>query len=163
MAGASPEHNRIVFNLTLLLGLKFQGGGCEVWPSDQRMYVEANTLFTYPDLSIVCGEPVFYKDDKMSLTNPAVIIEVLSPSTRDYDRGNKFELYKGLASLREYILVDSRTVSVEQYTRDQRGAWAERKYEKPGDVIVVGVGGADSVGRAELLVEAVYENVRFRG
>jgi phenylacetic acid degradation protein len=127
MAGASPDHNRIVFNLSLLLGMMLRGSTCEVFPSDQRVHVEANSLFTYPDLTIVCGSPIFYKEDNMNLTNPSVIFEVLSPSTRKYDREDKFKLYQGLPSLQEYILVDSRSVMVEQFYKEGDGKWVVRK------------------------------------
>jgi len=156
MAGASQDHNRIVFNLTVLLGLKLKGGSCSIYPSDQRVHMETNTLFTYPDLSIVCGPPTFYKDDNIDLTNPAVIIEVLSPSTGYYDRGDKFELYKALPSLREYILVDSRSVLVEQFYKEMgEGKWVLRKFDALTDSVVL------ETVKVALSLEEIYENVRF--
>jgi Uma2 family endonuclease len=113
-------------------------------------------LLTYPDLSIVCGEPVTWKNDDWNLINPSVIVEVLSKTTMAYDRGTKFELYKGLVSLREYILVDSRSVLVEQFCKDGEGRWVFRKYDQLIDRIVV-----EAVG-VELTLEEIYENVRFR-
>ena len=157
MAGASANHNRIVFNLTLLLGTRMDGGSCEIFPEDQRVAVEANTLFTYPDLTIVCGAPSFYQDDKRNLTNPAVIFEVLSPSTQNYDRGDKFKLYQDLSSLKEYILVDSRSVSVEQYCKDAEGNWPRQTFAQQSDTIMV-----KTVG-VSLLVKDIYRNVHFHG
>jgi len=155
MAGASPGHNRIVFNLTLLLGMKLEGSACDIFPADQRVHIEANTLFTYPDLTIVCGTAAFYQDDHMNLTNPAVIIEVLSPSTMNYDRGDKFKLYREISSLREYILIDSRSLLVEQYCKDWESNWAARKFGKLTDRIMV-----ETVD-ASLLLEDIYKNVHF--
>jgi Uma2 family endonuclease len=155
MAGASPDHNRIVFNLILLLGMKLEGDSCEIFPGDQRVHVEANTLFTYPDLTIVCGPPAFYQDDNMNLTNPSIIIEVLSPSTRNYDRGDKFKLYQELPSLREYILADSRSVSVEKYFKDADGNWTSLKFGQLTDALIV-----DTVD-VTLLLEEIYRNVQF--
>jgi phenylacetic acid degradation protein/carnitine operon protein CaiE len=155
MAGASPDHNRIVFNLTLLLGTKLKDSSCEIFPADQRVCVEANSLFTYPDLTIVCGTPVFYKDDNMNLTNPSVIIEVLSPSTGYYDRGDKFKLYQELSCLQEYILVDSRSISVEQYCKNAGGSWAARMFGQLTDRLSV------KTVDAGLLLEDIYRNVRF--
>jgi phenylacetic acid degradation protein len=155
MSGPKLDHIRITRDMSALLGLKLRGSGCEVFPTDLRVLVESEEFLTYPDLSIVCGEPVTRNNDDWNLMNPVVIIEVLSKSTQEYDRGKKFELYKGLPSLREYILVDSRSVLVEQYYMDGGGKWVLRKYERLADTIVV-----EAVG-VGLLLEEIYENIRF--
>ena len=155
MSGPKPDHVRITRDMSILLSLKLRGSGCEVFPTDLRVIVESEEFLAYPDISIVCGDPATRNNDDWNLTNPAVIIEVLSKSTQAYDRGTKFELYKGLVSLREYILVDSRSVSVEQFCKDGEGRWAFRKYDKLTDRIVV-----EAVG-VELTLEEIYENVRF--
>ena len=155
LSGPKLDHIRITRDMSSLLVQKLRGSGCEVFATDLRVYVESEELLTYPDLSIVCGEPVTWKNDDWNLMNPSVIVEVLSKTTMAYDRGTKFELYKGLPSLREYILVDSRSVLVEQFLMDVEGKWAFRKYDKPTDRIVV-----EAVG-VELTLEEIYENVRF--
>jgi len=155
MSGPKLDHLRITRDMSALLGLKLRGSGCEVFATDLRVYVESEELLTYPDLSIVCGEPVTWKNDDWNLINPSVIVEVLSKTTMAYDRGTKFELYKGLVSLREYILVDSRSVLVEQLCKDGEGRWVFRKYDQLIDRIVV-----EAVG-VELTLEEIYENVRF--
>jgi phenylacetic acid degradation protein len=155
MSGPKLDHIRITRDMSILLGLKLRGSGCEVFPTDLRVFVESEEFLTYPDLSIVCDEPVTRNNDDWNLVNPVVIIEVLSKSTQEYDRGKKFELYKGLASLREYILVDSWSVLVEQYCKDGEGKWVLRKYERLADTIVV-----EAVG-VVLLLKEIYENVRF--
>jgi phenylacetic acid degradation protein len=155
MSGAKKDHNRIATDLSALLVQKLKGGGCQVFNSDMRVYIEAKELLTYPDLSIVCGEPVTRNNDDWNLINPVVIVEILSKYTQEYDRGKKFELYKGLASLREYILVDSRSVLVEQFCKDDDGIWNLRKYDQLTDRIVV-----ETVG-VGLRLDEIYENVRF--
>jgi phenylacetic acid degradation protein len=155
MSGPKLDHIRITRDLSLLLGQKLRGSGCEVFPTDLRVYVESEELLTYPDLSIVCGEPVTRKDDDWNLMNPSVIVEVLSKSTMEYDRNEKFELYKALPSLREYILVDSRSVLVGQFCKSGDGEWISRKYDKLTDTFVL------ETVKVELLLEEVYENVRF--
>jgi phenylacetic acid degradation protein/carnitine operon protein CaiE len=155
MSGAKKDHNRIATDMSALLVQKLKGGDCQVFNSDMRVYIETKELLTYPDLSIVCGEPATRNNDDWNLINPAVIIEILSKYTQEYDRGKKFELYKGLVSLREYILVDSRSVLVEQFCKGEGGLWDLRKYNQLTDRIIVGT---VSVG---LRLEEIYENVRF--
>jgi phenylacetic acid degradation protein len=155
MSGPRVDHVIIAGNLFFHLKDKLRGSPCDVFHSDQRVIVEANTLITYPDLSIVCGGPTYYKDDDWHLTNPCVIIEVLSPSTKEYDRGAKFKLYRGLPGFREYILVDSTSIAVEQFTKDARGNWNPKKQELPDDMLTI-----STVGVSVPLGE-IYEKVRF--
>ena len=89
-----------------------------------------NTLFTYPDISVFCGEPEFLNNDEWNLLNPTVIIEVLSPSTKNYDRGDKFNLYRDIPSLREYILVDSESISIEAFYINTHGQWELKEHKK---------------------------------
>lgn len=87
MSGAKVPHNMIAGNLIIALGQKLKGKKCRPFNSDQRIHIPSNTLFTYPDISIVCGEVITLNDDDYNVLNPTVIIEVLSPSTKNYDRG----------------------------------------------------------------------------
>jgi phenylacetic acid degradation protein len=123
MAGASQEHNRIVFNLTRSLILKMQGKSCDIFGSDQRVHIPSNSLYTYPDLTIVCDPPIMSGEEQMSMTNPSVIVEVLSPTTKDYDKTTKFRLYRDIPTFQEYILIDSRSVLVEHHYKDVNGQW----------------------------------------
>lgn len=133
MAGASRRHNAIVRNV---LGETYQylkGKPCDVYPSDLRVHIPINSLFTYPDLLIVCDKEEYLDDAFDTLLNPTVIIEILSPSTKEYDRGSKFKLYRDIQSLKEYILIDSETQLVEQYAFDaENSQWIfkEMKTEK---------------------------------
>lgn len=154
MGAATPEHNRIVFNLTRSLILKMNGKSCDIPGSDQRVHVSANSLFTYPDLVIVCGEPTFYEDN-MSLTNPAVLVEVLSPSTEKYDRETKLKLYQDLPSLQEYIVIDSRSYLVEHWQKLEKEGWVLEKLDQPMDHFLI------RTIDVNVPLEEVYRNIQF--
>lgn len=105
MAGASIEHNQIVRNALYTVEEHLRkGGNCQIFPSDLKVHIESNSLFTYPDLSIVCDKIETLENNKDIILNPCVIFEILSPSTQDYDRGGNFKLYREIPSLKEYIL-----------------------------------------------------------
>lgn len=123
MAGASRPHNLIVGSLVREIGNRLKGKPCETYPSDMRVLVSAAGLYTYPDVSVACGEPEFSDSKGDVLLNPLVIVEVLSDSTEAYDRGAKFALYQRLASLQEYVLVSQNTPQVETYVRQAGGTW----------------------------------------
>ena len=123
MAGASRRHNVLVGNLVRRLGNRLDGRPCETYPSDMKVLVRANGSYTYPAVTVVCGEPEFLDRDGDVLLNPLVIVEVLSDSTALYDRGTKWMLYQGLTSLREYVLVSQDTPRVERFTRQVDGQW----------------------------------------
>jgi Uma2 family endonuclease len=117
MAGASPNHVTIIRNLTVALDPCLLAKGCWFGTNDVRVFVEKNTLFTYPDLVIVCGTPEYLFSGLETLVNPTAIIEVLSRSTREYDLYNKFALYRDLLPLREYIVIDSEKRHIEKWVK----------------------------------------------
>lgn len=86
---------------------KLKGKSCQPFGSDQRIHIEKNTLFTYPDISVICGELKTLNNDEWNILNLTVLSEILSPSTKNYDRGEKFKLYRDIPTLKEYILIDS--------------------------------------------------------
>ena len=137
MAGAKWAHNAIVSNMTGHLFPLLKGKSCRPVGGDLRVLVEKNSLFTYPDITIVCGQPQFLNQDEMNLLNPSILIEVLSPSTREYDRGDKFKLYRDLPSLKEYILVDSQSISIEAFRVNEQGFWILQRYEKPEEQLTL--------------------------
>ncbi len=117
MAGATKEHNKIVAAIIGELFNFLKGKGCSLFPGDIRLHNYVNGLYTYPDVTIVCGEEK-YADDKFdTLVNPTILIEVLSPATEDYDRGTKFKLYRSIPSLQNYVIVSSTEYAAEVYTR----------------------------------------------
>ncbi|QDU91278.1 hypothetical protein Pla175_46990 [Pirellulimonas nuda] len=123
MAGASRQHSRLTFALNTLIGSGLKGKPCEGHGSDMRVKVDPSGLYTYPDLSVVCGEPAFEDEHLDTLLNPQLIVEVLSPSTETYDRGKKFEHYRKIASLREYVLVAQDRPHIERFVRQEDGSW----------------------------------------
>lgn len=123
MSGASKNHNRIVAALIGELYAFLKGKSCNVYPSDLRVKNPENGLYTYPDVTIVCGKEEYLDEEFDTLLNPTVIIEVLSPTTEEYDRGTKFKLYRSIPSLQNYIMISSTDFSAEVYTRMDDDKW----------------------------------------
>lgn len=130
MAGATVEHNKIATNLTGELYGKLKEKPCNVFNSDLRIHAQTNSLYTYPDISVICGEVEKLDNVFDTATNPTVLIEILSASTRDYDRGTKFMLYRDISSLREYLVLDSTgSVHAEKYSKESNGVWRLSEYK----------------------------------
>ncbi len=124
MSGASRKHNRISWNVVAALDPKLREGDCEGFVSDMRVRIPATDVFTYPDVVVVCGEAQLQEEEGLEiLLNPTLIVEVLSPSTEDYDRGRKFALYRSIPSLQLYLLAAQDRVHVERFERQESGLW----------------------------------------
>ena len=123
MSAASYRHNLIAANIIGELGSRLRGQDCTPLGSDMRVATSPAALYTYPDVVIVCGPPRFLDQQFDTLLNPAAIFEILSPSTQDYDRGSKFELYRTIPSLRDYILIAQDRVHLEHFSREPNGNW----------------------------------------
>ncbi len=128
MSGGSFRHSNLAIVWGAQLVNKLRGGKCFVFSSDARVRTPSTGSYVYPDLSVVCGQPTSHAGSNDILTNPSVVVEVLSPSTSDYDRGKKFELYRELPSLSEYVLVHTDAVHVEHYARQADNSWIFREY-----------------------------------
>ncbi len=124
MAGASANHNLIVLNAGASLREQLKKKPCRVYPSDLKLRIEATGLYTYPDLSVVWGEPQLDTDAGDVLLNPIVLIEVLSDSTEAYDRGKKFEHYRTIPSLKHYVLIAQDRHSIDCFTRSDHESWS---------------------------------------
>jgi Uma2 family endonuclease len=158
MTGASRRHSSIVTNLARALGNQLEGASCEVHINDLRVLVSATGLYTYPDIIVVCGEPILTDSYNDTLTNPTVLIEVLSPSTAAYDRGTKLEHYRRLESLRECLFVSQERPKVEQYIRQEdRKSWLLTEVTDLAASIVL-----PSIG-CQVPMAKVYDRVRFLG
>lgn len=131
MVGASERHNLLAGNTFAALHSQLRRRACNVHPSDMRVKVNALGYYTYPDISVVCGAPQFEGQPRDTLINPTVIVEVLSPSTADYDRGRKFQMYRTLPSLAEYLLVAQDGIHIEHYTRQPDGRWLLFESDQP--------------------------------
>ncbi len=123
MAGASERHNLIAANTLASLHAQLRKRSCSVYPSDMRVVVSRAELYTYPDVTVVCGEARFEDQHRDTLLNPTVIVEVLSPSTESYDRGRKFQHYRQIDSLQEVVLIAQDAWHVEYYRRQAHGGW----------------------------------------
>lgn len=124
MAGATESHNRIALNITTNLMAELRGNPCRVFALDMRVQVSANGLYTYPDVAVACPPIEFLDESRDTLVNPQVIVEVLSKSTEKFDRGKKFELYRELPSLKQYVLISQAEARVDSYMRQADGvAW----------------------------------------
>ena len=117
MSGASFEHNLITYNISGELRNRLKDSGCLAFANEMRVSIPSANFYFYPDVSVVCEEPRFADDVFDTLFNPIVVVEVLSPSTEAYDRGDKFAHYRQLESLQEYILVSQDKVRVDHYVR----------------------------------------------
>jgi len=123
MAGGTTRHNEIVTNLCVFLKPTLRQQGRRLYSENVRLWIPASEVFTYPDLMILDGDPIYYENTQTTVTNPVVIIEVLSESTRDYDQGRKFGFYRSLEMLQDYVLVDQEKCSVMVYRRGNRKEW----------------------------------------
>jgi Uma2 family endonuclease len=155
MAGGSANHNRIAGNLYTDLNIAFEGKPCEAFINDVRLLVKKNGLYTYPDVMMVCGKLQFVKGRDDTLTNPIVIIEVLSDSTAGYDRGAKFELYRALKTLQDYILIDQTKVHLEHFHKLKDGRWILQEFEQLEDKLPL-----ESV-EVEISLQRIYRNVEW--
>jgi Uma2 family endonuclease len=152
MAGASFEHNKIVGNLVGELRTALRHRPCDVTPSDLRVKVPATGLYTYPDVTVLCGDPLFDDDARDTLLNPTAFVEVLSESTEGYDRGKKFRNYRSIATFREYVLVAQDGVSVERYTRGDDGVWSLHESGAGERLVLASIG-------CEIAVDEIYLKV----
>ena len=149
MAGGSAGHNRISRNVLKLFDTALAGSSCEAFGSDMRVSTPSG-LYTYPDASIVCGPKV--SDAAETIVNPIVIVEVLSDSTRNYDRGEKFDLYRSISALRHYVLIEQKSMAVE-HRRLVNGSWSHEIKQSPDSIVhISGVG-------IDLQLSEIYDGV----
>jgi len=153
MAGGTFRHSRIKINLIASLHLKLRGKSCQLTDSDMRIGTPSG-LMTYPDVAIFCGQPELI-DNQRTLLNPVVMIEVLSPSTRGYDQGDKFRLYRSIVTFREYLLIDSECVHLQQFHRSAAHEWILHEYIDLNEIIYL-----SSIDESLSLAE-IYENISF--
>ena len=155
MAGGTYDHSAIASNLIILLGTQLRGKGCRPYNSDLRVRVKATGLATYPDASVICGRIQLDSADSKGTTavNPRVLIEVLSPSTEKYDRGEKLEHYKRIPSLKEVVLVSTKDQLVEVH-RKTGSAWKRHEYRDIAQLTSLGV---------ELPLSEVYRDLAGEG
>jgi Uma2 family endonuclease len=156
MAGESLSHSRVCVNLGGEVRAKLKGKSCEALSPNMKVRTSTASLFSYPDLTIVCGEPQFHDRKKDVLTNPRVIFEVLSPSTAEYDRTTKFQRYRmGNDTLTDYILVSQDKPFVEHFTKQSDNNWIYRSYSALDDDLKI-----ESI-ECELSLREIYDRVEL--
>ena len=150
MAGALPAHNVIAGNAFLALGNGLRGRGCRPFNSDQKIWVPLKGGVVYPDVSVVCGKAALHAGTRDAFDNPVAVVEVLSPGTEAFDRSEKFEGYRSIETLRDYVMLASNGAHAEHYARGADGAWTLREYR---------AGGAFSLSSVEVVlrVDDLYE------
>lgn len=155
MSGPKVPHGIISGNTFLALGNKLKGKPYRPFNGEQRIHIEKNTLFTYPDIFVVCGEIETRNNDNWNILNPTVIVEILSPSTRDYDRGQKFKLYRDIPTLKEYVLIDSESINVEIFFLNTHGNWELTEYKSIEDWFIL-----NSI-QVKLELKEIYEGTKL--
>jgi Uma2 family endonuclease len=148
MAGGSPRHNYLSGTVFAALLAELRGSACRPLSSDQRVYLPSTTQFVYPDATVVCGTFAYHASTRDVVTNPSLVVEVLSKSTEQHDRGLKWEGYRQIATLNDFLLVSQRIARVESYTREEDG-WLYRVAGAGQSVVLTG-------GRT-LSVDAIFD------
>jgi Uma2 family endonuclease len=156
MSGASREHAAIEMNIAIHLGSQLAGRGCRLFPANLRLLVPSRPPYRYGDLSALCGEPQFEQISGVDvLVNPELIVEVLSPSTEAYDRGDKFSHYQSIPSFREYLLVAQHRPHVTQLVRQADGTWNHREFSDLTASLRLASMGCD------LAMREIYRDIAF--
>ena len=148
-------HNIITGNLLGTIAVEVKANDCQPFNSDMRIHIPSNTFFTYPDISIICGEIRTLNNDDYNVLNPSVIIEVLSSSTKNYDRGEKFKLYRDIPTLKEYILVDSESIHIEVFRLNEHNHWELEEYNSIEDFLHI------KAIEEKILILEIYEGVKI--
>ncbi|MBC7553749.1 MAG: Uma2 family endonuclease [Taibaiella sp.] len=155
MSGNKSQHIIVAGNIMGELHGKLKGKPCRPFNGETRIYIEKNTLFTYPDISVFCNDLLSLNNDDLNFLNPTIIFEILCPSTKSYDRGEKFKLYRDIPTLKEYIMVEPELVSIEAYSINNRGFWELKEYNTINSVLPL-----QSIG-CELALNEIYSGTRL--
>jgi Uma2 family endonuclease len=155
MTGVSINHNSILINLIVLLKLALRGTNYRLQSSDLRLWIPQYNRGLYPDLMIIAGEPLFSDNRNDEILNPCLIIEVLSPSTSGYDRGDKFRYYRSIPQLNQYLLVSQGEILIESYSKTSDNNWLLQEYTPARGIISL-----DSLGISLNLAD-IYEGIDF--
>lgn len=156
MAGESPRHSTICFNLYTIIGNQLRGKRCRGFSPNMKVATNKKGLFSYPDLAIVCGQPKYHDKKGDILLNPTVIFEVLSPSTEQYDRGEKFLRYiNGIESLTDYILISQNNPAIEHFRKQSNNEWEKTEIEGIESVLKI-----DSI-ECEIVLSELYDLIEF--
>lgn len=157
MTGGTTEHNKIAFNFAsyLKFALKKQKQKHNIFIGDVKLWIPQYNQGTYPDVMVIDDEPIYYGTGKTTVTNPSLVVEVLSKSTQNYDQGDKFLYYRSISQFQEYILINQSHYYVMQYNKTNEGKWLLTEYQGENSVLsLVSV-------NFEITFEELYEGVVF--
>jgi Uma2 family endonuclease len=155
MTGGTPDHNDIAGNLYILLKLAIKGKDYRTFYADQRLWIPDRNLYTYPDVMVI-EKPLQLQTGRTdTVTNPCFVAEVLSKSTQDYDRGEKFVAYRTIKTFREYLLIDQYSIHVEHYVKTAANQWLLSEYADPAIVLTF------SAFEFQIQIADLYENIEF--
>lgn len=155
MAGGSTNHNRIAGNFYAALNFAFKTEDYDVFMSDVRLWIPKKRIYTYPDVMVVVGKPEYYNNRTDMITNPRVIIEIFSDSTKEYDRSKKFEGYRTIPTIEEYLLLDQTRRYIEHFSKTDRKRWSFAEYNELDETIALA-----SIS-FEIAVADIYNKVNF--
>jgi Uma2 family endonuclease len=156
MTGGSTHHNDIAGNLYAHLKFALRQQPYKIFIGDVRLWIPTWRLFTYPDVMMIAGEPAFYSERTDTVTNPRMIVEVLSKSTRNYDQGDKFDAYRTIPEFQEYVLVDQYQVYIKHFVKTAEGYWLLKDYGEAEELLTF-----TSVDFA-IALEEIYEGVKMQ-
>lgn len=155
MAGGTTNHNQVAGNFYAELTFAFKKLDYRVFINDVRLWIPERRLYTYPDVMVIAGEPEYVDERTDIITNPKIIVEVLSKSTQGYDRSDKFEAYRTIPTFEEYLLFDQTKIYIEQYSKTANKRWSFREYDLEDQAITL-----TSV-ELEIALEDIYNKVKF--
>jgi len=157
MTGGTPEHNQIALNLSGAMNFALKRQPYRVFVTDQRLWIPRKRIHTYPDVMVVQGELQFEEGRKDTITNPLIIAEVLSLSTKSYDKDDKFAAYRTIPSFQEYLLIDQYNMQVEQYCKTEEKRWTFSEYDAPNEIVSL-----NSIA-FQISLEDIYDKVMANG
>ena len=155
MTGGTTQHNKLALNLATGLNVALNDLNYEIYIGDVKLWIPRYREFTYPDVMVIEGQPVYYSTNTKIVTNPLLIVEVLSKSTKDYDRGDKFLYYRSIPEFKEYILIDPTKYYVMQYVKTSENQWILTEYETEDGMINL------SSINVELSLKQLYKKINF--
>ncbi|MEH2384638.1 MAG: Uma2 family endonuclease [Nostoc sp.] len=137
MAGGTVNHNQIALNLSTELNFAFKKQNYRVFMGDVRLWISQKRTYTYPDVMILAGEPEFFNNRRDIILKPQIIVEVLSKSTKGYEREDKFQAYRTISTFQEYLLIDQTRIHVDQFSKTGKKQWALREYDEEDEAIAL--------------------------
>ena len=155
VTGGTTNHNEIAGNFYSHFKFAFRGQNYRIYMGDVRLWIPRYRRYTYPDVMVIQGAPVYEGAGTTTVTNPSLIVEVLSKSTTNYDQGDKFRYYRSMAEFREYILIDQYSFHIEQFSKNIAGKWVLTEYEGEDSLLVL-----DSI-KFQISLNEVYQRVDF--